>query len=292
MTRDFIRSQLKRIRAYTDDSPIVAERKGQALLGRLLRSTRLRGIKAASLSLSGVRATLFTPAKPDRAGAALYLHGGGYCCGDIPYAEGFGSVLASESNLPVLCPAYRLAPEHPFPAAVEDAMGAYRYLLARWPAEKIVLVGESAGGGLVYSLCLAAKREGLPLPGGLIAISPWTDLTLSGSSYRDNEKADPSMTKAHLAHFARLYAPDRAPEPLVSPLFGDLTGLPPSLLFVGGDEIMRDDAVRLDEKLRSFGCHSYLVVAPGMWHAYVLYGLKERRGDMEAIRLRMRGIAQ
>ena len=127
-----------------------------------------------------------------------------------------------------------------------------------------------------------ARQEELPLPAGLIGISAWTDLTASGRSYAENRDRDPSMTWERLDFFASCYTQCRD-LPLVSPLFGDLTGFPPSLLFVGGDEIMLDDSRLLHEKLMASGSPSTLVVAPGLWHAYILYVLKERREDLERI---------
>ena len=196
------------------------------------------------------------------------------------YAKGFGSVLSAVTGAEVLCPAYRLAPEHPFPAGLEDSFSAYQFLLEQ--EGPVVLCGESAGGGMIYALCFLAKEKGLPLPAGLIGISPWTDLTASGSSYEENRERDPSMTRERLDLFASCYTECRD-NPLVSPLFGDLTGFPPSLLFVGGDEIMLDDSRRLHEKLLSCGCASTLEIAPELWHAYVLYCLKERRTDLDRI---------
>ena len=159
----------------------------------------------------------------------LYLHGGGYTCGGLDYALGFGSTLADESGAKVFCAAYRLAPEAPFPAAVEDALESYRYLLDKgYAPKKICLCGESAGGGLCFSLCLRLKELGLPLPGSVIAISPWTDLTLSGESFRTNLERDVSLSQEQLAFYTRCYTQEPQ-TPLASPLFGDLTGLPPSL---------------------------------------------------------------
>ena len=119
----------------------------------------------------------------------LYLHGGGYVCGDLEYAKGFGSVLSAVTGAEVLCPAYRRAPEHPFPAGLEDSFSAYQFLLEQ--EGPVVLCGESAGGGMIYALCFLAKEKGLPLPAGLIGISPWTDLTASGSSYEETPLHDP-----------------------------------------------------------------------------------------------------
>lgn len=291
MTEKFIRTQLKKMQSRMDNEPISVERKGQELLGRILQMLPREDLQNTEMELPRCRAAMIRPKTPDCDGAVLYLHGGGYCCGDLAYAKGFGSVLAAQSNCRVFCPAYRLAPEHPFPAALDDAMDAYRFLLASFAPEKLVLAGESAGGGLIYCLCLRLKQEGLPLPGGLVGISPWSDLTGSGLSYRTNAAVDPSMTPQRLRHYASLYT-DCPEAPLASPLFGDLCQMPESLLFAGGDEIMLDDAVTLHGRLLAAGCRSTLTVAPGLWHAYVLYGLKERKQDLTDIAAFIRRIAK
>ena len=278
----FLRAQLKKLTCAAEEEPISVERKAQDFLGAVMQKMRPSDMLTQESFFEGFRAVMISPALPARSGAVLYVHGGGYCCGDLEYAKGFGTILASEANARVFCPAYRLAPEYPYPAALNDVMTCYRYLIKTFPPEKIVLAGESAGGGLIYSMCLQMKAEGLPLPGGLVGMSPWTDLTSSGASYRENAEIDPSMTTFRLQRFANVYTETPA-DPLCSPIFGDLSGLPESLLFVGGDEIMRDDAVTLHEKLVAAGCVSTLTIAPEMWHAYVLYGFKERRADMDAI---------
>lgn len=274
-----IRAQLRRMQSKMEHEPLEQERKAQSLVGTLLQK---HNVEFQAIPFDHFEAALAVPAQVHCSGAALYLHGGGYACGNLTYAKGFGSVLAQLAGVRTLCPAYRLAPEHPFPAALDDAMACYRHLLETVPPEKIALVGESAGGGLVYALCLRAKQENLPLPGGLVGISPWTDLTASGASYRLNASEDPSMTCSRLQKFAAMYTDDPT-NPLVSPLFGDLTGLPESLLFAGGSEIMLDDAAQLHRRLLEAGCISQLTVALEMWHAYVLYGLGERQEDLTAI---------
>ena len=141
----------------------------------------------------------------------LYLHGGGYVAGSIRYAAGFAGVIAAKTGVRTLCIAYRLAPEHPFPAALDDAMTAYQYLLGQgYHGSDITLIGESAGGGLILSLCLLLKAQGIPLPTRLVAISPWTDLTLSGESMEENREVDISLTKSELAAYAACYAPEQA----------------------------------------------------------------------------------
>ena len=284
-----LRAQLRRITLAAEREPIERERMAQNLLASVMQRLVSGRVREEDFVFDSFTAALLTPEGKRAGGAVLYLHGGGYCCGDLQYAKWFGRVLAAGAKVPVFCPAYRLAPEHPFPAALEDALASYRFLLERFPAGKIALIGESAGGGLIYSLCLRLKAEGLPLPGGLVGISPWVDLTQSGPSFAENAAADPSLTKARLDRFAANYAGE-ARDPLVSPLFGDLSGLPESLLFVGGDEILLSDCTRLHGALVAAGCRSGLTVAPGLWHAYVFYGFKEREGDMDAIRAFLRSV--
>ena len=202
---------------------------------------------------------------------------------------------------------YRLAPENPYPAALDDALMAYRAVVADGTEPgRIVFVGDSAGGGLAYALALKLKELGEDMPAGIIAISPWVDLTLSGDSYDHNKEADPSLTRERLEYYADCYVgeeycsptmgakqkgkeqPKRIrtrselrKDPLLSPLFGDLTGLPPSLIFVGEDEILLSDALSMRDKLNECGCSVHLVSRPEMWHNYVLFCLKHFKSDYD-----------
>ena len=208
----------------------------------------------------------------------LYLHGGAYTAGGLDYAKGFGALLASETKLNVFCVAYRLAPEYKYPAALNDALTAYRYLLERgYQPEHITLAGESAGGGLALALALKIRDEKLPLPSGIACISPWTDLTFSGASYRNNVYRDPSLIRESLAYSVIAYAAGHEYEPYVSPVFGDYTGFPPCLFFAGSDEILLSDAKTVHYQLQRAGISSELIIEDGMWHVYPLYGMPEGR---------------
>ena len=276
-----VRSQIQMLRPLLRSCSLETIRRGQNKIGELME-TRYRGqVLVKDHIFEQFGGAWVIPKDERRQGVILYLHGGGYTCGDLEYAKGFGATLAVQCGVRVFCTAYRLAPEHRFPAALEDALESYRYLLAKGYS-RITLCGESAGGGLCYALCLKLKEMALPMPCGIVAISPWTDLTASGESYESNRDADPSMTAEQLDFFARSYTDDRT-DPLVSPLFGDLTALPPSLIFTGGDEIMRSDAELMHGCLLDAGCRSRLVVTPERWHAYILYGLEEDRKDLEII---------
>ncbi len=284
LTIRFVRKQLEILKPIITGCSLSASRAGQTAIGELISLPLRREERYEKLTFPDFECGLITPSRlRDPDAAVLYIHGGGYVAGGAEYARGFGSVLADELRLRVFCPAYRLAPEHPYPAALRDCLFLYRRLLETMavPPEKLLLCGESAGGGLIYSLCLKLRQMDKPLPAGLVAISPWTDLTMSGESYERNREIDPSMTRERLQYFADCYLPEGSDprDPLVSPLFGELRGLPPSLIFSGGDEVMLDDAVGLDEKLRSAGCQSRHIIRPGLWHAYVVYGLDETRDD-------------
>lgn len=215
-----------------------------------------------------------------KAARSFTWHGGGYTAGNIEYAVGFGSVLAAATGCRVFSAAYRLAPEHPFPAAVEDAYTAYRHLLdsGLTPGE-IVLCGESAGGGLCFALTHKLKQLGLSVPRAIVGISPWTDLTLSGASCRANRRNDPSLRYDMLASYARMYAADDLKNPLVSPLFGDVSGFPPTLLFAGEAELLLDDAVAMAHALKRAGVHANCTRqrACGMFTCFTACARHEKR---------------
>ncbi len=270
---------MARLHSLLNNCSLVTLRKGQNTVGSLMSSVHRKQVVTKVHKFEQFDGAWVMPRDERRHGVILYLHGGGYSCGDLDYAKGFGSTLAYHCGVRVFCPAYRLAPEHKFPAALDDSLEAYRYLLQKgFSPKQIMLCGESAGGGLCYSLCLKLRELGEEMPCGIIAISPWTDLTAKGESYEFNKGNDPAITIERLDYFANNYTTNRL-NPLVSPLFGDLDGMPPSLIFAGGDEIMLSDSTLLHEKLCESGVQSKLFVTPERWHAYVVYDLRENRED-------------
>ena len=278
-----VRAQMNILLPLLRSCSLETLRRGQNKIGELMEGKHRKQILAKEHPFEKFDSAWIIPRDERRQGVILYLHGGGYVCGDLEYAKGFASTLAVRCGVRVFCTGYRLAPEHPYPAALEDALTAYRYLLDKGYAPgHIVLCGESAGGGLCYALCMKLRELGLSQPSGIIAISPWTDLTASGESYETNQEADPSMSAEILDYYASCYTADRT-DPYVSPLFGDMTQIPPSLIFAGGDEIMRSDAEQMHRRLLESGRKSRLVVKADRWHAYVTYGLKEDEEDFDNI---------
>jgi acetyl esterase/lipase len=203
----------------------------------------------------------------------LYLHGGAYMSGAPVHYRHFTWRIADAVGGCVWALEYRLAPEHPFPAALHDAFAAYDWLRHNTPeARRLVVMGDSAGGGLTIALLMKLRDESKPLPEAAVALSPWTDLALTGQSLQSNAAADPMLNADHLPAFARYYLAGTDPRtPYASPLYGDARGLPPVLIQVGSDEILRDDAVRMAEKLQSHNPRSKLEVWPRMPHVWQLF---------------------
>lgn len=282
-----MREQIRLLKPILTRSSVAASRSLQEAMGELCAKSMAGKVQFQDFFLTDCPASWVSPEKSllEDPRAMLYLHGGGYVAGSTRYAKGMAGVLASKIQVRTLCVAYRLAPEHPYPAALEDALAGYRYLLSQgYDPACLTLIGESAGGGLLVALCLRLKEEGLPLPARMIPISPWADLTLSGGSFEANCKADICLTREELASFLDAYAPGLERDPLVSPVFGDLTGLPPCWIYVGGDEILLDDSRLLAQRLQACGVPCVLHVEDGMWHGYPFCGVPEAQEALKEIR--------
>ncbi|MDE7193350.1 MAG: alpha/beta hydrolase [Oscillospiraceae bacterium] len=286
-----LRSELSMVNRISDICPLDKSRFAMDIIGRSLAMRHGLGTKYKNVEHDRLNAKIIMPKEIKRDGIILYLHGGGYVLGGMDYAKGFGTLIASQTGSKVCCLAYGLAPEHRFPSALTEAYDTYLFLLeSGFAPDKIFLCGESAGGGLIYALALKLRAESRPLPRGIIAFSPWCDLTLSGSSYNTNRAKDPSMTEKRLRFYAESYA-DNFNDPYVSPLFGDLTGLPPSLILAGGHEIMLSDSAELHKRLTACGCVSSLHIAPEMWHVYLMYNIKEAEDGYKKINEFMEGLS-
>lgn len=202
-------------------------------------------------------------------GVMVYFHGGAYTLGSINTARELVARLARATNTRALAVDYRLAPEHPYPAAVEDALTVYRWLCKEADPSHIIIAGDSAGGGLTLATLVALRDAGELLPAGAVCISPWTDLALTGDSIRGKAATDPILDPDSLAMYARYYARDNElTAPLLSPLYADLQGLPPLLIQVGTEEILLDDAVRCADRAREADVDVTLEVWNEMFHVF------------------------
>ena len=247
------------------------QRAGQELFSRLVTPTL--GIRTDSLILSGK-----VPAEwisvdhgHDRNRAVLYCHGGGYACGQLGYARILASKLAICVGSDVLSFEYRLAPEHPYPAAIQDALTAWDYLLYMgYGARDIIVAGDSAGGNLALELALHLKEQGRRQPRGLVLMSPWTDMTATGPSYTECAAIDPMLTIDYIHSVREAYAGPDADwaKPCYSPLRADLRGLPPTLIQVGTNEILKSDSELLYDKMHRQNVYATLEVYEECWHVF------------------------
>ena len=233
-----------------------------------------KNVTVSTTRAGGVHAEWIDPVGFATDKVLLYLHGGGYCICSLDTHRGLAARLALASCAHVLILDYRLAPENRFPAALEDALAAYRWALAQGiPSKQIAIGGDSAGGGLTVATAVNLREEGQNLPAALFLLSPWTDLTFSGESHRTRKLIDPIFSgESSSLNFGPAYLGVHDPSnPLVSPLFADLHDLPPTLIHVGSDEILLDDSTRLEERLRAAGVDARLEIWEGMWHVFQIF---------------------
>lgn len=237
------------------------------------RTARLPAdIAAEDLSLGGVAAERLSAPGADQTRTFLYIHGGGFVGGSPRTHRPLTWRLAKGIGVPVYAIDYRLAPEHPFPAGLDDCVAAYRALLDKGHAAKSIAVGgDSAGGNLTLALALRLKAEGLPLPAALVCLSPATDMTGSGASRHENAEADSLFVEAMFDSLKPAYYEGHDErDPFLSPLFGDVADFPPVLFQVGEREMLRDDSTRMAEKLKAAGVEAVLEVWPKVWHVWQL----------------------
>jgi len=219
--------------------------------------------------LAGVPILTATPTDVPPLRHVLYLHGGGYCLGSPTSHVAMVARLAKRAGAVGILPDYRLAPEHPYPAAIDDCVAVYRALLEEIDPATLAIAGDSAGGGAALATLCRLRDAGVPLPAAAYLLSPWTDLTASGASMTDKADADPMLKEAFLREAARLYAAATPlDDPGVSPLFADLAGLPPVLIQTGTDEILLDDTTRIVERLQTAGVEVTVELADDLWHVY------------------------
>jgi len=250
--------------------PLAVQRVGSKAAGVLSKFPP--GTQPTRVDMNGVPGLRYRTHGSTNGKALLFLHGGAYVLGGPASHGALAAQLGDAAGATTYLPDYSLAPEHPYPAATEDAVAAYRWLLQSYPAEGIVIAGDSAGGNLALATAMILRDKGLPLPAALALISPWIDLTHSGDSASSRAARDPMLSVAWLSACARHYARNVDPgDPRISPLFGRIEGLPPMLIHVGSEEVVLSDAERLAERARAAGVPAELRVFEGLWHDFQLH---------------------
>lgn len=275
---------IRKVHGLVEKPDIDRHRQSQDRIGALLGTEK--GVEyvpenVGEMSCEWVRVK--RPRRKDR--VILYCHGGGYSTGSAVYARTITSRLAEGTSMDVFCFNYRLAPEHPWPAALEDGLKAWdRLMFLGYGAKNVIVAGDSAGGNLALCLTLKLKEEGRILPGGLVLLSPWTDLTASGKSYQSREAVDPILNREYLERMTDNYAAGQdLKNPYISPLFGDPAGFPPVYIQVGDNEMLLSDSTSLYKKLRKAGVSAGIDVYKGMWHVFQMSPFKTAWEAMEKI---------
>jgi epsilon-lactone hydrolase len=229
------------------------------------------GVSVRSANTGGVPALIVRP-EGDAPVRVIHLHGGGYTIGSAFGYQWLAGALAAASGAAVLVPEYRLAPEHPYPAAVDDALAAYRWLIERTPAEEVVVSGDSSGGGLAMTLLLRIREEGLPLPGGAALLCPWVDVSLETSArHADRDEATQRQFAQSRGCAAAYLGEHSAHDPHINALDADLSGLPPILIQVGTADLLVDDAQRLHDHAQAHGVDSRLELYPVETHVFHIF---------------------
>ncbi len=257
-----------------EDLPIM-----RARFEKLAARARMpRDVEITPVDFGGVKGERVSASGSSAGRAILWLHGGAYVmCSPVTH-RGMTQMAARRARATVYVPDYRLAPEHPHPAAFEDVLAAWNFLTATHDPERIAVMGDSAGGGLAAQLVVALRDAGRPMPGALALLSPWLDLSGSGPTMWERAERDPWLPAEHMHIAAEAYAGDfSVDDPAVSPLFADLHGLPPTLVHVGTDEIIHDDGVRFVRKARESGVDASVGIWQGMFHVFQAFPLPESK---------------
>lgn len=272
---------IKRAHGLVENTDIEKHRQSQDYLGSLM--TNKKEVTVAPVDINGMYGEWIRANRVhSKKNVILYCHGGGYSTGSSLYARSITTKLATSTSLDVFSFDYRLAPEHPYPAALEDAMKAWNFLLLLgYGAREIIVAGDSAGGNLALALTQQLKQESRILPRGIILMSPWTDLMSTGKSHQTRADMDPVLNAAYLEQMIQNYAKDcDLEDPLISPLYGELKGFPPTYIQVGDSEILLNDATMLHKKMVKENVPVKIEIFKGMWHVFQIAPFK---GAYEAI---------
>lgn len=274
---------------HTSTTPedLERQRAAEELFARLV--TPGIGIRSDSLTVGSIPAEWVSLEHGhDRRHAVLYCHGGGYTCGQLGYARVLASKLALSTGCDVLSFEYRLAPEAPYPSAIDDALRVWDYLMYMGiGARDVIVAGDSAGGNLALELALAVKAQGRSQPRALVLMSPWTDMTMQGASYQKCAALDPMLTHDYIDSCRTAYRGANSTleweDPSLSPLFADLRGLPPTLIQVGTNEILKSDSINLAKAMTEQEVYAVLEVYPECWHVFQQMPIPHAAQAMESV---------
>lgn len=259
----------RRFIARTASGPDVTTEQSRAKMDQIDRLPRPRNVDYVDTTVGGIPAIVATPTAVEPVRHILYVHGGAYVTGSPRSHIAMVANLAKRASAIATVIDYRLAPEHPYPAAIEDTQAAYRAIVGGVDPALVTIAGDSAGGGATLATACALRDAGDPLPGALYLISPWTDLSGTGESLVTRQDVDPMLDSSRLVDAGRMYAGTlELDDPGVSPLFADLAGLSPTLIQTGTDEILLSDSTRLADTARAAGVDVTLDLADEMWHVY------------------------
>lgn len=273
---------IKRAHGLVESTDLEKHRQSQDHIGSILSNSK--EINYREMDIEGMPAEWISVNRAHmKKYVILHCHGGGYSTGSSLYARTLTSKLAASTSMDVLCFDYGLAPEHPYPTALEDAMKAWNYLmLLGYGARDVIVTGDSAGGNLALALTLQLKAQGRLLPRGLVLMSPWTDLTSSGKSFESRKELDPVLDHEYIDRMVTAYADGQDLEnPLISPLFGDFKNFPRTYIQVGDNEILLSDSKRLYKNLLDAGVSAKLDIFPGMWHVFQMSPFKTAAEAMD-----------
>lgn len=266
---------IKRVHSVVENADIEKHRQSQDYFGALLGNSRETVVR--ELEIEGMKGEWIAVNRAHmKKYIILYCHGGGYSTGSCLYARTLTTKLAMSTSMDVISFDYRLAPENPYPAALEDAMRAWNHLmLLGYGARDVIVAGDSAGGNLALALTHKLKEEKRILPRGLVLMSPWTDLTSSGKSHESKEAVDPVLNEAYLEQMIHNYAEGQALEhPFISPIFGDFEGFPSTYIQVGENEVLLNDSTALHKKMIKENVPVQIDVFKGMWHVFQMSPFK------------------
>lgn len=263
---------------------LARQRAAQDILGRL--AAPMVGMRWEPFELDGIKAAWVRPEwGHDRSQIILYCHGGGYTSGNLGYSRPLASKLSHATGWETLCFEYRLAPENPYPAAAEDAVRVWDHLMYQgYGARDVTVAGDSAGGNLALVLLHRLKAEGRQLPKRLVLMSPWTDMTASGESYKERAELDPTITMEYIQAVRAAYSGGAdLSDPMLSPLFGDFAGFPPTLIQVGSNELLYSDSEQLMKRMRAAGVLCRMEEWKEMWHVFQMMPIKKAAEAMEHV---------